>query len=116
MSREVTHTEGFLVTALLVLGVCLTLACTGCSTARQGFYAGQGLDVATTAYGLNNGFVEANPLADDMQDVLILKAGLVLLVEGIAHLDPDHADIYYTIGAVGGAVAGGVNLYTIGSK
>ena len=94
----------------------LALMASGCITARQGFYAGQGMDVATTAYGLNNGFTEANPLADDMQDVLILKAGLVLLVEGIAHLDPDRADAYYTIGGVIGAVAGGVNLYTIGSK
>ena len=91
----------------------LALMASGCVTARQGFYAGQGLDVGTTAYALNNGFVEGNPLADDMQDVLILKAGLVLLVEGIAYFDPDRANLYYTIGGVVGAVQGGINLYTI---
>ena len=93
----------------------LALMSSGCITARQGFYAGQGLDVGTTAYALNNGFAEGNPLADDMQGVLVLKAGLVLLVEGIAHLDPDHADTYYKIGGVVGTLAGGINLYTIGS-
>ena len=105
--------KGMIFAAIVCL---LAVLMSGCATARQGFYAGQGLDVATTAYGLNNGFAEGNPLADDMQDVLVLKAGLVLLVEGIAHLDPDRADTYYKIGGVVGALAGGINLYTIGSK
>ena len=34
MNRQLTNLEGLLTLTLLALGVCLTLACTGCATPR----------------------------------------------------------------------------------
>jgi hypothetical protein len=98
------------------LALIALLACTGCVTARQGFYMGQGADIATTAYALDHGFAEGNPLADDMQDVLIMKATGIILFELAAHIWPDHADAIYKVGGVMGAVPAALNVYTIRSN
>ncbi len=85
----------------------------GCSSPRQNFYAGQGFDVATTQYGLEHGFEEANPLADDMQGVLLMKVVYVGITEALAHMFPDDADLIYNAGGVIGLGAGAWNTYTI---
>ena len=61
---------------LLIALVLITIICAGCGTARQNFYRGQGLDVVTTGYGLEikDDYEEANPLCDNYEQVLILKA------------------------------------------
>lgn len=95
----------------------LCLLCSGCSTPRRNFYAGQSLDLATTYYALEmrSGFKEGNPLADDMGDVMIMKLSAVSVVELMAHVFPSSASPVYWTGAIAGYAAGGMNLYTIGT-
>jgi len=95
--------------AMAGLAMALLFAC-GCGTARQHMYAGQAFDLGSTAVMLNQrGFYEANPLADDVQDVLILKAVFCGIVELMVWADPEHAKGYYKFGAVAGYVAGAWN-------
>jgi len=91
---------------MVALAIVAIFGC-GCGTARQHMYAGQALDAGTTAVMLNQrGFYEANPLADDVQDVLILKAVFCGIVELMAWADPEPAAGYYKFGAWAGYVAG----------
>ena len=99
----------------MLIALAVIIACTGCSTPRQHYYAGQGLDLATTYYALevDGGFEEANPLADDMHDVVLLKLAGVAVIETMAHLYPSHADTLYMIGSVIGYGAGIHNIYEV---
>ena len=99
----------------LIALILMTVICAGCGTARQNFYFGQGLDVVTTGYGLeiNGGYNEGNPMCDNYEQVLILKAVTIGLVEFAVWAYPESADTIYRIGAIGGYIAGGANLYTL---
>ena len=97
-------------TAILLICLC----CVGCGmTPRAHFYTGQLADIGTTDYALDHGAVEANPFAEDIQDVLLLKLIYAAITEGLVYLDPEHADTYYWIGAFAGYAAGGWNTYQI---
>jgi hypothetical protein len=104
--------KGMIFAGMLCL---IALLLIGCASPRQNFYAGQGLDIATTYYAIERDgrFHEGNPFMDDMQDVLIFKAVFAGLVEGAAYLDPARADTYYWIGAITGYGAGAINIYTV---
>jgi len=113
--RNLTLSEHGMIVALLLIGIAVVLACTGCASPRQNFYAGQGLDVVTTGYGLEikDDYKEANPLCDNYEQVIVMKVVVVGLVEFAAWAYPESADTIYRIGAIGGYIAGGANLYTL---
>ena len=106
--RQLSLSEHGMIVALLLIGIAVVLACTGCVSPRQHFCIGQGFDAAITfqALEVDGGYREGNPLADDMQQVLIMKAVMMLIVETAAYYNPDKADTYYKIGAVIGYGAG----------
>ena len=111
MNRELTTLEIWLVIALLLCGVVLF---SGCS-AHQQMYVGQSLDIATTYYALEvrEGYRELNPLADNMRAVLVMKALFLGFVELMAYWFPQHADVYYTIGAIGGYIPATINTVRV---
>jgi len=112
MPKPTTVQRNGMITGLLLCVIALLAS--GC-TPRMHMYAGQGLDMATTynALELHDGFREANPFADDMQGVLLLKVAGIGFLETLAHWFPAHADRVYTIGAVFGYAAGVHNVYTV---
>jgi len=114
MRRQLTISEHGMIVALLLVGTALLIACTGC-TPRMHMYAGQGLDLASTYDALerHDGFYEANPLADDVQGVLLLKVAGIGFIELLAHLCPEKADTLYAIGAIVGYGAGIHNIYEV---
>lgn len=88
----------------------------GCAkmTPKAHYYTGQfGADGLTTWCALDRGFTEMNPIADDIQDVLLLKLIFTGFVETTVYFYPELADTLYTIGAVVGYTAGGWNTYQI---
>ena len=100
-----------LIAFIAVIAVCALMS--GCGTARQHLYMGQGLDYATTDYALDHGFSESNPLAETSEDVLIMKAVVIGLVELAAWWDKENADTYYWVGAFAGYSAGAWNVHEI---
>ena len=109
MTRELTYLEGLLVMVLLVAGICLTLACTGCTTTHhQQMYIGQAAYIST-AY-INNGRDDVNPSVSGMGDVLLTQVILIALVEIYAYIFPDHADSAYSTGAIMGYVPAANNV------
>ena len=104
-----------MVCVLMMVALAVVLAFTGCASPRQHFYAGQGFDTATTYYALeiDGGFEEGNPMADDMQGVLLMKLVGIGIFEGLAYLFPEQADKIYTIGAISGYGAGAWNTYQV---
>ena len=78
-------------------------------------YMGQFSDLGTTFYALemDGRYSEANPLADDCEDVAELKVALLGLSELLARRYPAHADSIHWITAIAGYLAGGINLYTL---
>jgi len=101
--------------SLIAIALVIIMLASGCASPRQNFYAGQGFDYGTTHYALeiNGGFEETNPLANNMQDVLLMKLVAVGVFEGLAHLFPKDADRIYWIGAVTGYGAGAWNIYQV---
>jgi len=69
----------------------------------------------TTGYGLEikDDYEEANPLCDNYEQVIVMKVVVVGLVEFAAWAYPESEDTIYRIGAIGGYIAGGANLYTL---
>ena len=76
-------------------------------------YAGRALDFGTTYYALeiDGGYSEANPLADDMTDVLLLNIVAIGIYELGAWLMDRQEDknACYWIGAAGGYGFGAYN-------
>ena len=105
--------EHGMVIVLLLIGILVTLAYSGCTTAQTHLYGGQGADALSSWYGLevDGRFAEGNPNADGIEDLLILKAIGIVLFETLAHVDPGQADTYYTIGAIMGYIPAAHNIY-----
>ena len=110
-NRETTSLEGLLMLALSALGVALVLCMTGCTSARGNMYVGQLTDLGTTYYGLevDGDYSEANPSANDMVGVLLMKVTAIGVIELGAYMFPDHADVLYWIGAGCGYCGGAYN-------
>lgn len=113
MKRETTILEAWLV--IFLLGMFAVLF-SGCTTTRTQFYCGQAADLSTTYYALemDGNYYEQNPLADDFQDVLLMKAAYVGVVELFAYLWPEQAETFYFIGAIGGYAPAAYNMVQLG--
>lgn len=98
---------------LLAAIALLVALLTGCGTARAHMYYGQGADLATTWYAIEDGAEESNPLADDVEDVAWMKAGVCCIVELAAHIWPEYRDNIYKVGAWAGYLAGAQNVVQI---
>ena len=111
--NAMSKVEHGMVIVLLLIGILVTLAYSGCTTAQTNLYGGQGADALSSWYGLevDGRFAEGNPNADGIKDVLIMKAIGIVLFETLAHVDPDQAGTYYTIGAMTGYISATHNIY-----
>lgn len=95
-----------------LLAITAATLLSGCMTPRQFFYLGVAADVGSTAVMLNqDGYYEANPLAEDAEDIAVLSVGLIAGVEAAAAQWPDDADSFYVIGGVLKLLAG---LWNVG--
>ena len=106
------------IASLITAGITLFLVCifsTGCLSPHERFYAAQGADVVTTYYALEHdeGFYEANPFADDIQDVLIMKAIIIGATKLAVYLYPESKNTCYWIGTIAGSTATGWNLFEL---
>ena len=104
-----------------LIAAAILIACSGCAsmTPRQHFYMGKyGADLGSTYYALevDGRFEEANPSADGIEEVIIMKLVVTGIVEGAAHLFPERADTFYKIGAIAGYCGGAWNTYQIMSR
>jgi len=115
--RHLTISEhGMIVSAILII-LALLLSCNGCTSARTQYYAGQGLDLATTYYALevDGRFEEGNDLLGTVEGVIVGKAVYIIFTESMAYLFPKQADTFYKVGSVIGYGAGGYNIYQMGT-
>ena len=96
--RPVLRMKIIMLSTILIL-----LTCNGCITSRQGLYVGQLADVATTAVALHDGAEEGNPMCENIEDVLIMKACTLLIAEGAAYLWPKYANAIYAGVGINGA-------------
>ena len=104
-----------------MMAAAILIACGGCAsmTPRQHFYMGQyGADLGSTYYALevDGRFEEANPSADGIEEVIVMKLVVTGIVEGLARLRPEQADTLYKIGAFIGYGAGVFNTYQVVSR
>jgi len=118
-NRELSVAEQGLITTIFVtLALLIAVCCSGCTTAQTHFYAGQGLDLATSYYALEveDDFVESNKFLGDFEGVMIGKVVYAIFAETMVYLFPESADMIYGIGAFFGYGAGAWNIYQIGTK
>jgi len=75
--------------------------------------AGQCSDFATTEWGLDHGYVEANPLVGEHPtdtQIALFKLGSIGVFWGLGELFPDKREEIFKLGAIVGFGAAGYNL------
>ena len=95
--------------ATLPLSIVVFLFLSGCASLHSSEMLAIGctsLDIATTAYGLENGFSETNPIYEDMETVQFVVSS-VALSAGFHYLlrwatKKSNANWWYTFGPYGG--------------
>lgn len=97
--------------------ILLLILLTGCTTVKQKefafFLAGNCTDLATTKYGLDNGYEEMNPLYPNIESAIVGKIIISSIIFSIAHYNKEHANQAFILSGVLGLSASIWNINII---